>query len=282
MKFYNVNTKEYIANGEFIRIAEFISSIKKSRAERLAIRYSDYKIKPRTIEDSDLHSSINIHLQRTNMPFYDSLLCETLIHKQGCGYIDLQEYTFQLNIFCKTIFHRRRWNPYKLGGPDKFLNFVWEDWKQTQPNFEFDILEQHANTIFDNSENLLEYHKNFVYNDDYQFVTEKDMRELFDGLVNQNIWLSKQDNLYQVYENVDYDDVVTDSKNNYYLGNVSKFDEIHIRAKFSEHNKKMRQIRSKVNFVPRNEQSGFFDGFWSEHKLNGKVYFIPQFLVFYS
>lgn len=282
MEIYDVNTQKYLDTGEFTKIAEFIKSVQKSRADEFCKKYPEYRIISRVKDDPNFQENLNIHLMNSNVPFYDAFICETMLHKNNNGYIEINEFTYQLNCFCKSIFHRKKWNDRRINGPDKFLNFVWKEWKEKQINKEFDLLEEQSNLLFDSCNDLFEYYKKFVYSDNYKFVTLEDVRELFNGLVEQKIWFEKNNDLYNVYRDVEYNNVVTDSKNKYYSGQISKIDELHLRAVAKSRREKLKKIKSKINFIPMEDTDNNFDGFWSEHKLNKNVYFIPQFLVFYS
>jgi len=279
MQVYNVNTPEYLASGEFDKIADHFDNIKQNRAKAFLERHPGYIIKPRVDHDPEQKQHIFEYLAASNMPFYDALIIETLLHKDNCGYVEPEEFAYQLNCFSKTIFHRMRWS--NNNPRDKFLQFVWDDWKQTQPNGEFDLLEKTADEKFAKCNNLFEYHCEFVFNPHYTFVSESDVRELFDELVRVGVFKSIGNNLYQVYENVEFDDVVTDSKNKFHSGQISKINELKIRATVKKRRDQLEQVGSKINFIPQAKET-LYDGFWYEHQLNGNIWFIPQFLVFYN
>jgi hypothetical protein len=282
MKVYNVNTDEYLESNEFNDIVDFIISVHDSREKDLAIKYPEYKVKPRVIVENPKGKDIFNHLKNYNTPFYDSVVCETILHKDNCGYIEINEFTYQLNCFSRTIFHRKKWLDYNNNGTDSFLYFVWDDWKKTQSDSEFDKLEAVADEHFEKCNNLLEYHKAFVYDDTHKFASVEEVREMFDQLVEQGLFLSKHGDLYKVYEDTAYEDAQTDSKDRWHSGKLSKFDEIHLRSSYKIQESKFKNLTSKLSFVPRVNTDNQFDGFWSQHKFGKRVFFIPQFLVFYN
>jgi hypothetical protein len=279
MKVYDVSTPEYLASGEFDRIADYFDKIKQSRTSAFLARHPGYSVRPRYKPDPEQKKHILEYLAVSNMPFYDDLVVETILHKDNCGYMEPKEFAYQVNCFAKTIFHRMKWS---AGNPkDKFLQFVWDDWKQTQPNNEFDLLEKIADQKFEDCENLYQYHVEFVLNPDYEFVNETDMRKLFDELVRLGVLTYHENDLYQIYENVTFDDADTDSKSRYHSGQISKINELKIRAMVKQRRTQLEQVQSKINFIPQDRET-LYDGIWCEHLLNNKIWFIPQFLVFYN
>ena len=282
MKVYDVNTDSYLESDEFGNIVDFIMSVHDARALSLAGKYPDYRVKPRVVVENPKGKEVFNHLRNYNTPFYDSVVCETILHKDNCGYIEINEFTYQLNCFSRTIFHRKKWLDYNQNGSDSFLYFIWDDWVKTQPNFEFDHLSDIADEYFDKCANLLDYHIEFVYNDEHKFATVDEVREMFDQLVEQGLFLSKHGDLYKVYEDTEYDDAQTDSKDRWHSGKLTKFDEIHLRSNYKIQEAKFKRLTSKFSFVPKDNTDGEFDGFWSQHKFGKRVFFIPQFLVFYN
>jgi len=273
---YNVNTEQYLTSEEFINITSFIQQIKSSRIINLYAKYPSYQIKPRCS-----HTKIDTyHLTSHNVPFFD-IVCETLLYKNKNSYLELNEFIFQANCFAKTIFHRRWWADQLQSDRDFFLDFVWDDWKSTQPHDKFDQLENIASSYFKSSNNLLDYFINFVYNPNYYFITIEEGRELFDELVESNIFLSKSNDLYQVIDNVEFDDINADTKSK--LNNISRLDLLHIQSNYRIKTlPALKKIRSKFNFIPMNDTSKKFKGEVVEVKVGNSVQFIPQFLFFYN
>ncbi len=314
MKVYDVDSEEYLKSGEFEGIIDFLIERRRERAVSLAAKYSGYQIRPRVyvadpkklatenkrtdrdLADNGAKQDFNNpkatdnpydresfkHLQEWNIPFYDGIIMETMLHKDNEGFIDVVEFTYQLNCFCKTIFHRMKWSIANGHNSDGFMFYIWNDWVDKQYNHEFDTLKAQADIEFNNAANLLEYHKNFVYNDLFKFATVEDVRELFDELVDKGIWLGKNGDLYQVYSGASFEEAETDSKDKFYSGKISKLDEIHIRGTFNRFKPLLQSLNSKLLFVPSSYEDGTFEGFWSIHKFGNRVWFIPQFLVFYN
>ena len=273
---YNVNTTEYLNSQEFDSIVNFIQGIKTARASDLNNRYPEYQIKPRCA-----HSEINTyHLTEHNVPFFD-IVCETLLYKDKCAYLELNEFVFQANCFARTIFHRLWWADGVDSNRDYFLDFIWDDWKQTQFQNSFDNLEATARTQFESSSDLIEYFKSFVYNSDYEFITVIEARALFDELVSNGIFLSKVGDLYQVVDNVEFDSIDTDSKSK--LEHMSRLELLHLQSKYKTTTlPALKKVNSKFNFIPRTDPAGKFKGEVVEVKLGNTVCFIPQFLFFYN
>lgn len=314
MKVYDVDSEEYLSSGEFEGIIDFLVERREQRSLQLANKYPSYRIKPRVYvanpkklatnnkrDDRDLaevkatqdfgnppatnnpytRESFK-HLQEWNIPFYDGVIMETMLYKEGNGYIDVVEFTYQLNCFCKTIFHRMKWSIANGHGSDGFMFYIWKDWEDKQRNGEFDSLKQQADKCFDEAINLLDYHKDFVYNDEYKFATVDQVRELFDELVAKEVWLGKDDDLYHVFKDATYEEAETDSKDKFYSGKISKLDEIHIRGTFNRLKPTLQTLNSRLLFVPSEYPEGTFEGFWLFHKFAKQVWFVPQFLVFYN
>jgi hypothetical protein len=223
---YNVNTKEYLLGDEYKSIFKHLNQIAKTRADALSIKHPTYQIKHR----ASAERSMDYHMTAHNVPFYD-IICETLLHKEGNGYLDIVEFTYQLNLFAKTIFHRKLWGDCLSQSPDQFLYFVWNNYKTNQVDKEFDKLEVVANTMLD-SYNLLEYHQQFITNNLYQLITINEARELFDQLVDKKIFDSSIGDLYQVYSGVPFDEVNTDAKTIFHSGAITKIDYLHLSSKF--------------------------------------------------
>jgi hypothetical protein len=314
MKVYDVDSEEYFQSGEFSGIIDFLVSRREQRSVLLAQKYPAYQIKPRvyvanpkklatdtkrtdrTLAEEGAKQDFGNppatnnpydresfkHLQEWNIPFYDGVIMETMLHKELDGYIDVVEFTYQLNCFSKTIFHRMKWSISNGHKADGFMFFVWKDWVDNQRNGEFDKLKEQSDTAFDNANSLLDYHTDFVYNDDYKFVTVDEVRETFDELVRTGIWLGSDGDLYKVYTGATYEEAETDSKDRFYSGKISKLDEIHIRGTFNKLKTTLQTLNSRILFVPSEYPEGTFEGFWMFHKFAKTVWFVPQFLVFYN
>jgi len=274
---YNVNTEEYCNSDEYKLIFEYLNMIATARADNLQQKHVDYTIKHR----ASAERSMDYHMTAHNVPFYD-VICETLLHKDNNGYLDVVEFTYQLNLFAKTIFHRKLWGDQLSQDPDKFLNFVWNNYKTKQVDNEFDKLESVANSMLSTC-NLLEYHKNFIANQDYQFVLLNDVRELFDQLIDKNIFDERIGDLYRVYTDVPFEQVNTDAKTIFHSGNISKIDYLHLVSKFKVETKPaLLTINSKFNFIPKEDPDGMFEGLIVNLKLGNRIRFLPQFLIFYN
>ena len=237
----------------------------------------DYQVRSRIdISSDDYKSGLYYYSENFKIPFYENDVYDSFLHKDGKGYLELVEFTRTMNIFCKTIFHRKLWNMVSPN-PDKFLNFIYDQWTPY-----FNGLDKTAHGIFADSASLADYYEKFVYNEEYKFVSLDDMRELFDALVDVGIWTAKNGNLYQVYENCEFDTRGIDTKVLYHSGRISKIDELHIRSVVSKQMPILKSLKTKLNFVPSHDPDGKYDGFWNSTKLNGKVWYIPLFLIFYA
>lgn len=249
------------------QLIDFVASVKYTRAQTLAQRYPDYTVKVRSAVNSAY----------TQVPFVDTT-CETLLHKDNCGYIELNEFTFQTNCFARNIFHRKLWSDYLNIAKTDFLYFVWDDWENIQG---FDKLKDIADVAFADCTDLLDYHKQFIYTDIHQFVTIDDMRELFDAMVDAGIFLSKQDDLYQVYKDVHIDQVVADTKLKFHNNGISKMDQLHLRSTYTvKIQPKMLSFNTRVNFIPKEDPSNKFEPLIVLNKFNSGIWFLPQYLVF--
>lgn len=252
-------------------IIKYILDVRHKRYQALLKRYPGYELNFRNRYDIESNSVV---------PFFD-ILCESLLHKDGCGYLEPEEFTYQANCFAKTIFHRKAYSEW-LNIDDPFLAFVWQDWVDTQPNGEFTRLEKHATALMSASDDLFEYHYRFIYSDKHSWMTVEDTCDLFDELVRVGVFLGKADGLYQVYKEAEVTDADTNIKHNYHAGNISKMDELHLRSTFNAKTlPALEQVNAKFNFIPMNGL-GKFEGLWSQHKFGKHVWFIPQFLLFYG
>ena len=275
MNIYNVNTQEYFNGSEFHSIVDYIRQLKSIRSDALLTKHQGYVINHRDHHDNDL----TFYMATRNVPYYD-ILCETLLHKDSRGYFDIEEYTYQVNCFAKTVFHRLQWFRYDDTNVDEFLVFVRDEWKAQQPGSRFDDLEVIANAMWDRWD-LVDYHKEFIYNDQYKFVTVEEVRELFDQLVAYGLLASSDTDLYQVYEGLTLEQARTDMKTRWYSNVLTSIDKLHIESTYkAKILPLLNSITSPLNIIP--SDGGNFEGKWLLHKLGGKVWFIPQYLLFYN
>ncbi len=266
MKPYDVKTVDHTP------IIDYIEGVRKERIAQLNNRYPDYAVNNRNRYYNEPNNVI---------PFFD-IICESLLHKDGNGYLEVTNFTYQMNCFAKSIFHRKMWIE-MVDKKEPFLYFIWDDWKTNQIDNEFDILEEQALKEFENAKDLLEFHQRFLYNDDYKFVNDNEMRELFDELVRTGLFLGKTGDLYQVYQNVDMETADTNTKYLYHSNSLTKLNRIHLEANFKVRTMPaLASIKSKFNFIPKNDPYELFDGIWSQVKFGNTVWFLPQFLLFYG
>ena len=279
MKPFSVNTPEFLNSQEFCDLVGFITGVIETRAANLADRYPEYKIKSRCHrEDRDW----TYYPTRYNTPFFDAV-CETLLHKDNNGFLEVNEFSYQLNCFSKAVYHRKLWADKFTETSDQFFTMIWNDWQDNQKDDEFDNLKSIAHSILSTAETLTDYHRDFVYNPTYSFVTVNDVREIFDQLVEQGIFLSNNGDLYQVFENVDCETADMDTKTKLKSGQLSKLDEIYIRSKFKvETIPALEKLQTKFNFIPIHGDISKFEPLVALVKLDNKIWFVPQFLVFYS
>jgi hypothetical protein len=272
MELYNVNTPEYLHSTEFKDIVNFINNIRNQREINLLTRHPSFQVNPRCQKDQD----ISFSFVERNTPFFD-MPCETLLHKNNNGWIDIIEWHYHLNCFHKGIYHRIEWSKLLNHNPDKFLHEIYQDWIT---NKEFQLLMTQSTEAF-SLYNLLDYHKNFIYNEQIEPISLDDVRELFDALTTEGVFLNKDGDLYQVYENLELEQANTNVKRKYYSGQIPKMDELHVRSTFAVKTlSTLQRLKTKINFIPNNIKG--FDGIWLIQKLGGKICFIPQNLVFYN
>lgn len=272
MELYNVNTPEYLHSTEFKDIVNFINNIRNQRERNLLTRHPSFQVNPRCQKDQD----ISFSFVERNTPFFD-MPCETLLHKDGNGWIDIVEWHYHLNCFHKGIYHRLEWNKLPNHNPDNFLQEIYQDWST---NTDFQLSMTQSEEAF-NLYNLLDYHKNFIYNENFEPISLADVRELFDALVIEGVFLNKENDLYQIYKDLTVEQANTNVKRKYYSGQITKIDELHVRSTFTVKTLPILQkLTTKLNFVP-NDIRGF-SGIWLVQKLAGQICFIPQNLVFYN
>ena len=277
MNFYNVNTEEYFSGEEYKSIVSFIVNLREFREVNLISNHPTYVVNPRC----DKNQTIDYSFVERNIPFFD-IPCESLLHKDDSGFVELNEWHYQLNCFMKTIFHRKLWSDWANNNTDKFLEYIWNNWKQCQPNNNFDSIETTAYEIFNRSDTLLEYHQQFIYNPDIVMISLKDTKELFDSLLDIGLFLSCKDSLYEVYRNIPLEHAKTNVKRLYHSGKISKMDIIHVKAKFKKETLPLLQtLNTKYNFIPTGNTDQF-EGMWLMQKIEKNIWFIPQFLLFYG
>ena len=281
MKLYNVNTEEYFNGKEFNSVIDYIVSIKEERANSLRLKYLNMTINSKYNRKDVLSEDLFYYFVQRNSPHFD-IVCDTILHDDLKGYMEINEFTFQVNCFSKSIFHRILWSEFSNTNKDKFLYFVFDDWKKYQIDNKFDELEKIARTIFDQCETLEEYYIKFVYNEEYSFVSLEDVRELFDELVKKGLFLNSIGDLYQIYDNVSIENADIDIKTKYYDGHIKKIDALHIDSAFKTRTLPLlKSLNTKFNCIPKNIDEKF-NGFWYQNKLGDKVWFIPQYLLFYN
>jgi hypothetical protein len=273
MQLYNVNTVDYLQSSEFKDISNFISTLRDQREAGLLSRYPEHKINPRCQKNQD----ISFSFVERNTPFFD-IPCENLLHQGLDGWVDIIEWHYQLNCFLKGMYHRLEWSKLPNNNPDAFLQLVWKDWSTS--NTQFSQLMEHAAELF-TSLNLLDYHREFIYNSNINAVSLDDVRELFEALVHEGIFLKADGDLYKVYQGVELVDANTNVKRKYHSGQISKMDELHVRSTFKARTLPILQnLTTKLNFIPTDIAG--FEGIWLVQKFGGQVWFIPQYLVFYN
>jgi hypothetical protein len=284
MKLYDVNNLEYLNGSEYTQISDYLRNIRLSREKLLLERYPDFRVKRRVDTTTKEYNENKFYYPlHFNIPHFDVEFVEMIVHKGMEGFFELNEFAFQLNASSKTMFHRKLWNDRNIELKDNFLNFVYNHCKKHQQNKEFDLLEETAFFIFEKSDSLFDYYKNFIYNDEYLFATLDDYRELFDQLVEKKIWLSKEGDLYKLYDNIEFDDVKGfDMKLLYHTGQLSNIDLIHIESVYKQRVKVLSSLTSKLNFIPVDDQNNEFNGMWGSPKIGNKVLFAPQSLIFYN
>lgn len=283
MEPHDVNGPGYFDSDEFKQVSELVNSIQRARKMDLIKTYPEYKIKSRVdLKDTEYLSSKHYYYKHFNVPHYDTSFCESLLHKDDSGYLELNEFYYQLNVTCKTIFHRRKWFQWSSNTRDKFLEFTYDKWKRYQKDQEFDILEEQANKLFDTSESLFEYYRDFIFNEDYKFCSLEQTRDLFNELVDVGIWFSRDGDLYKIYHSTFFEEPDLDPKVRFYSGKISKMDQLHVRSVLKKTISISENLKSRINFFPSSNTEGVFNGFWSLSKFNNRVWFVPQFLVFYN
>jgi len=282
MKVYNIEPEEYIKGEEFLEIIDCIANIRALRAMALQGRYPHHKVTPRVPATREHDRNAHGHLFKHKTPFFD-VICESLLRKDNDGFLDIPEFTYQMNCFAKTIFHRKKWND-MVGATvqDNFLNFIWDDYKENQHNGEFDKLEKTANMLFEMSPNLAEYHRVFIYNQNIEFVTSTEMKELFIALAEAGIVQKVDRNLVQIYEDVSIADSDTDIKEKFHSGKLTQLDKLYTEAKFNKWLPLMTTLESKFNFVPIHKSTNMFNGTMIVQKLGARAWLVPQFLIFYG
>jgi len=276
--------KNYLDSLEFQELSAFLESIKLNNIISTQRKYPDYKIRPRVEENSqEYNSNKHYYVEHFNIPHYDFALSEFLLHRDTSGFLDIEVFSFQLNSFCKTIFHRKLWNDWNLGKypQDNFLNYIYDNWKKHQHNNEFDKLEKIAHNIFSNCDTLTEYYKEFVYNQKYEFITLNELLDLSKEVINVGIWYSQRDLLIEVYKDIDYSTTSIDTK--VMFSTMSKIDIIHVNSVFNTKiYPSLKTINTKFNFIPVDDPDRRFNGFWACPKINKNVWFIPQAIIFYN
>lgn len=197
------------------------------------------------------------------------------------GFVCVSEFAYQLNVYCKNIFHRNLWNE-RAQYSDSFQHWVYHQFRKHQQDKKFDILEHEDLCHFELSGTLEEYFSRFVYNQDYVFISHEEVCELFEELVANQIWYGQIGDLYQIYHGLDDDVEVDDPKLLCHDGLISKTDEARIRSVIAILRPVFRRLKSKFNFFPADVNHDRFDGFWNFIQLGGRVWLVPLFLVFYN
>lgn len=278
--------KDYLNTLEFTELSSFLADVRLTNLGNTIKQYPDYIVRSRVQESSEEYiSGRNYYVEHFNIPHYDFYLSECLLHQGTSGFLDMEVFAFQMNSFCKSIFHRKQWNDWNAGRwpTDTFLNYVYDNWKKHQHNGEFDLLEQQANELFEKCDNLVDYYKQFVYNQEYIFVTIDDMIALSDAVIDQGIWYKRSGNLVEVYNNTEYSTDSLDTKILFHSGLMTDMDVLHVTATFKTRIlPKLKEIKTKFNYIPVDDPENKFNGLWACPKFNNKVWFIPQVIIFYN
>lgn len=278
--------KDYLNTDEFAQLSKFLAEVKTANLESTRSKYPDYLVRSRVNEGSkDYEAGRDYYVDHFNIPHYDFYLSEFLLHQGTSGFLDMEVFAFQMNSFCKSIFHRKMWNDWNAGrwATDHFLNYVYDNWTKHQRNGEFTALEQQAHKVFAECNSLVDYYKQFVYNQDYTFITLDDMLELADATLASGIWFSKYGNLYEVYKDTEYSTQSIDTKILFHTGAMTKLDVLHVTSAFKTQVRPMlKTISTKFNWIPVDDPDEKFNGLWACPKFNNRVWFIPQVIVFYN
>lgn len=280
---YDIDPINYIKTDEVLRLFEFLKKQRLDRVSRLKEKYPLHIIRSRVDVDSiDYKNNQYYYCTHFKVPFFENDVFESLLHKDRNGYLEIVEFTDTMNIFCKTIFHRKFWSDNTNSVKDNFLYFIYDLWKKHQISNQFDQLEKAAIDAFKNSKDMVEYYQNFVYNNHYKFINLDQMKELFDQLIERKLWIGKIENLYQVYNECEYDSNGIDTKVLFHSGKVSKISELQIRAAVKNHMKILESLDTEFNFIPIDDPTNRFDGFWNAPKIGSKIWYVPLFLIFYN
>ncbi len=256
---------EFIKTNEFNNIIKFIELYNKRIVSDL--NCSD------TFTRLNLALNIEEYLRSYNTPFFD-MLVDSIVIKNNNYYMHIGLYTKQMNIFLKSIFLRVFWNQNSSNPfPDKFVEFIWNNYK-TDSNFV--KLEQEAIRIYNNSNTILDFLKDFMYNDNYEYIKQNDIISIFNCLDNLGVHKSNDTGLYLLpkglvnsINNIE-DDTSTDTllKKMYFYTKILPV---------------LKNINTKFNYIPpkfsKDNKDSIFQG---NFLITKNKEFIPQLLLFFN
>ena len=229
-----VDIKKFVTSTDYKKCLEFINDDIIKNVSKIVLdknpgtRVASFGLKP----------TLSEYMEKFEVPFFDIPMSVGVI-RNNKFYVDIDAYTYAMNCQFKSIFLRKFWsNDLK----DNFSNFIWDNYKKGQQNNEFDNFEKIARNIFDKSETVYDFTKNFIYDNKYEFFSRDDIINTFEELIKNKILRNAQ----REGENYKMDDEFLEAVDSYSSSRPEMVNAI-FYAKFYD---KFSKCESKFNYLP--------------------------------
>jgi len=270
-----ITIKEFMDNGGYNKTLKLIKNKITYFENHNRENYPDFDPK-----HFNYGNNLKEYQENYGVPFFDVPIDST-VTKGDKTYIVLDTFYTQMNIFFKSIFLRMFWTDYQI--TDKFTQYVYKNYKTYQYNNEFDTFEKLAKDCYDNSADIVEFTRDFIYNTDIKYFTKEDVLQPLlkcSGIIfpyNDDIpgLVLIADDMHDLPFYVEkHHDKITSGFNNAASNTVFYSKIIQIFKDFD----------TKYSFAPILDDNAkdIFDASFTYHRINGKFYFVPQLLLFYG
>ena len=267
-----VHIKEFLKSDDYKECIEYINGT-ISETVQLDLRNRHPDKRPIAFK---LRPDPNNYMNKYGVPFFDIPL-EIGLVKDDRFYVDIDAYTYAMNCQFKSIFLRKFYNP-NLN--DRFTNFIWDNYVKGQKHSEFDVMELTAKHIFDKCDTVLQFTKEFLYNDAHWYFKRQDIIENFDELIRTGVMKDTHrinDTYMLCKEFLEGQESFSTGINPQIVSGMF----------YAEYYNKLINCKSKFNYIPsakystREECARYIDGkFMYMHHANGKIFNL-QLLMFY-
>ena len=259
-----ISMKEYKQTNDYKNLIKTIDEYLESKRQQCHVNgFYTYKfVQPSRVEDI---------MDAYDIPFFDKF---TTMYYHRCGnlILNLDVFYHQLEFFMKSLFIRIFWFNGRENN-DKFAQFIWEEYCNSNDQ-KFIELKEKALKIYNESDTIHDFYKNFILNDDYNFIDYNEYMNMANKTFTNLDYLFIMPNLVEFPNNsicIFEDRQATKAERT--LTNESTMKQLKLISIFDKLN-----VQSKYSFVPANKVQALKTFNFSLIMNDGM--FIPQLLVF--